>query len=179
MFTTDIYRNMLRKEAGTARLLKVSRLAGVIFTLAAIGTAAIFTFARHGMFLFAVGIVATIMPPFGAVTILGVTWKRASPRGARMGVLAGMVLAVILFFLDLDGRLAAIAKDTLYFRSMVAFLVTLFVTMGMSLTERYEDKTQQRDEYVGAGKGLGNPKILGIILVAIIALMYLALTMMS
>jgi SSS family solute:Na+ symporter len=179
MFTTDIYRNMIRKDASAARLLKVSRLAGVIFTLAAIGTAAIFTFARHGMFLFAVGIVATIMPPFGAVTILGVMWKRASPRGARIGILAGMVLAVILFFLDLDGRLAYIAKDTLYFRSMVAFLVTLFVAMGVSLTERHEDKTQQRDENGTAGKGLSNPKILGTLLAAIVALMYLVLTMIG
>ncbi|MGH7595155.1 MAG: sodium:solute symporter family transporter [bacterium] len=179
MFTTDIYKRMIRKDADAARLLKVSRLAGVIFTVAAIGTAVIFTFARHGMFLFAVGIVATIMPPFGAVTILGAMWKRASPRGAAVGVFAGMVLAVILFFLDLDGRLAHIAKDTLYFRSMVVFLITLLVAMGVSLLERYESKTPQHDENMAAAKGLNNPKILGALLAGFVAVMYLILTIIG
>jgi Na+/proline symporter len=119
------------------------------------------------------------MPPFGAVTILGAMWKRASPRGAAVGVLAGMVLAVILFFLDFDGRLAHIAKDTLYFRSMVVFLFTLFVAMGASLLERYDDKTQRHEENVATGKGLNNPKILGALLAGFVAVMYLILTVIG
>jgi SSS family solute:Na+ symporter len=179
MFTTDIYKNMIRKDADTARLIKVSRISGVIFTFAAIGTAAIFTFARHGMFLFAVGIVATIMPPFGAVTILGAMWKRASPRGAVVGIGAGMILAIVLFVLDLDGQLAHIAKDTLYFRSMVTFWVALAVTAGVSLAERHEDKTQHLEENIVAGRGLNDPKKLGALMAGIVALVYLALTLIG
>lgn len=81
-------------------MLRVSKIAGVIFTLAAISTAVIFSFAKDGMFLFAVGIVATIMPPFGAIAIWGALWRKASPRAAQVALVTGMLFAATLFVLD-------------------------------------------------------------------------------
>lgn len=178
VFTTDIYKGMLRKDAATAHLLRVSRIAGLIFTLAAIGTAIIFTFAKNGMFLFAVGIVATIMPPFGAITILGAMWKRASPRAALFGLVTGMVFAVVLFFLDLSGKFTEQAKDTLYLRSGATFLLSALVTILVSLLDQHEDTLRPIDENTSIAKGLNNPKILGAVLIGIVLLVYLSVSFM-
>lgn len=146
IFTTDIYKGMWRKQAGESELIRVSKIAGVIFTLAAIGTAIIFTFAREGMFLFAVGIVATIMPPFGAIALIGAMWRRASPRAAAAALFLGLPFAATLFYLDASGRLAWLARDTLYLRSGATFILTSAVLITGSLLGRYRDPLAELED---------------------------------
>ena len=172
IFTTDIYKGMIRKEESTAHYLRVSKIAGVIFTLAAICTALLVTTAKDGMFLFAVSILATIMPPFGAIAILGAIWKRASPRGAFWGLIAGMGSAVLLLVAEQAGQLSGWASDTLYLRSGIAFLVSLVATILISLRDQYTDELQPIEKKEVAVKGLENPKILGLLLVLVVVAIY-------
>ncbi len=172
MFTTDIYSRMINKNASQEKLIKVSRLSGIIFTVAAIGTAFIFTFAKNGMFLLAVGILATIMPPFGSVTILGALWRRSSPRGALWGVIIGLVVGSVLFTADMAGYLADFAKDTLYFRAFVSFLVTTVVTVAISLAQNFVEPEVEHEDMQITGRGLNNPKILGVFLVSAVVVVY-------
>jgi len=115
IFTTEIYKDLLGKKGDEQHYLKISKIAGVIFTLAAIGTALLFTQNKDGMFLYAVGILATIMPPFGAITILGAVWKNASPPAALWGLISGMGTAIVLFVLAQGDSLDSWAADTLFF----------------------------------------------------------------
>ena len=108
----------------------------------------IFSFASDGMFLFAVGIVATIMPPFGAITILGAVWARASAKAAAIALTIGMSLAAGLFVLDLRGDLQQFAEDTLYLRSGLVFLVTLTIHTLFSLFS-HTDQPDQMSELKG------------------------------
>ena len=179
MFTTDIYRRMINKSANNEKLIKVSRISGIIFTIAAIGTAIIFSHAKNGMFLLAVGILATIMPPFGSITIIGALWKRASPKGAMIGLISGFIAAIILFLLDMNENLNFIAKDTLFFRAMVTFLLTAIITIIISLFDNYEDKLIAIEEDFEPGKGLNNPKILGLLLAIIVSIGYVTIAIIT
>ena len=99
MFTSDIYRKLFVKNRTKEHYLTVSKIAGVIFTLAAIGAAFLFstpTARKMGMMLFAFGVLATIMPPFAAVTILGSISRRVTRHGAVAGLIAGAAVSVTL-----------------------------------------------------------------------------------
>jgi len=133
MFTTDIYRRVLVRDRSERHYLIASKLSGAIFTLAAIGTAILFKFAENGMMLFAISVLATIMPPFAAVTILGALAHRVNKHGALVGLIAGVVVAIALVVADKQGHLKSIAKDTLYFRTMVTFLTSAILTWLVSL----------------------------------------------
>ncbi len=128
MFTTDIYRRVLRPNRDERHYMVASKTAGIIFTFAAIGTALLFTRAASGMMIFAISVLATIMPPFAAVTILGALNRKITADGALFGLTYSGVTAITLVFMDLAGLLRPIAEETLLFRAMVTFLVGLAVT---------------------------------------------------
>ncbi|MCA9437974.1 MAG: hypothetical protein KC978_19475, partial [Candidatus Omnitrophica bacterium] len=143
MFTADIYRKLIRPNRSEKHYVFVGKVAGVVFTLAAILTALLVSLNSDGMFLFAVSVLATIMPPFGAISLLGVLWKRATATGALLGLIAGGGTAIALVLAAVAGNLAAFAEryeltrvitsDHLYLRTSISFLVTLAVTVGVSL----------------------------------------------
>ena len=179
IFTNDIYKGMIRKDADTAHYLRVSKIAGAIFTLAAIGTAIVFSFAKDGMFLFAVGILATIMPPFGAIVISGALWRRASPRAANISLIAGMLLAVTLFGLDLFGELSTIAGDTLFLRAAATFLFTFICLAGISLFDQYSDSDSKTPQEESATSARQTRNILVMALITIVIALYVFFSMAS
>lgn len=134
MFTADIYRRFVRTGQSDHHYVRVSRIAGVVGTCVAVGAAFAFKYAEEGMFLFAVGVLATIMPPFGAVTILGTTVNRVNSRGAMAGLIVGGTTAVVLFTMSRLGMLKEIAENDLYFRGTVTFALTGIVALLVSLT---------------------------------------------
>ncbi len=105
MFIPDIYKRFIVKNKSENHYVKASKFAGVAFTLLAILTALVFMWnhenEKQGMTIFALSILVTIMPPFGAITILGALWKRIGSKAAIAGLAAGMVTAVTLIVMDL------------------------------------------------------------------------------
>ncbi len=173
MFTTDIYRKLLVKGRGEEHYVGVSRVAGVVFTLAAIGTAWIVSRNSDGMFLFAVSVLATIMPPFGAISLLGVLWHRATARGAIAGLAIGGCTAVGLVFVAQKGYLADIASDDLYFRTIITFTVTAFITVIVSMVDH---APPEREIPEGDERLLGSsPRVLrfGAAMLCVTVLVYL------
>jgi len=140
MFTADIYRRFVKPGQSDHHYVRVSRIAGVIGTCVAVGAAFAFKYAEEGMFLFAVGVLATIMPPFGAVTVLGTTVRRMNSRGAIAGLIAGGATAVALFIASRMGMLTAIAEDDLYFRGTVTFALTGVIAVAVSLLSRSDGR---------------------------------------
>lgn len=178
MFTTDIYKRMIDKKCPEDKLVRISKISGVIFTVAAIGTAIIFSFAENGMFLLAIAILATIMPPFGAITIWGAMWKKASPGAAVFGLISGFAVAITLFFMDLNGWLSSWARDTLFLRAMASFLTTALVTMLISLFDSHLAPEQKMEKFIYK-KWIDNPRILAAFLAIIVAVMYLIITILN
>jgi SSS family solute:Na+ symporter len=145
MFTTDVYKKLIRPGKQESHYLLTSKIAGVIFAFCAVGTALLFYRAPSGMFIYAVGVLATIMPPFAAVIMLGAMWKKANSRGAAAGLIIGGSLAVTLFILaNRTKLLLPIAEDTMFFRAALTYIVTLGTAWLFSLllpAEAGEDQT--------------------------------------
>jgi Na+/proline symporter len=119
------------------------------------------------------------MPPFGAVTIIGAIWKKPSPRAAFSGLIAGFTIAIILFALDLSGKLNFLAQDTLFFRAMVAFLTTGLFVVIISLFDAHLQSVDQEKGNFYPKHWFDNPNVLGLILAVTIALMYILITVLS
>lgn len=148
MFTTDIYRRVLVPNREERHYLIASKVAGVLFALAAIGTAVVFSFAKEGMMLFAISVLATIMPPFAAVTILGAMVRWVNKSGAMAGLITSAVTAIGLVAADKLGWLSGIADQTLYLRTMLTFLTGVVVTLVISAVTT-DRKTRLQAESAG------------------------------
>jgi len=145
MFTADVYKKLIRPGQQESHYMLTSKIAGVIFAFCAIGTALLIYRAPTGMFIYAIGILATIMPPFAAVILLGAMWKKANSKGAAFGLVIGGGLAVVLFMLATYTKLfSSIADDSMFFRAALTYIVTLSVTWLFSMllgVQAGEDQT--------------------------------------
>ncbi len=135
MFTNEIYKKLFVRDRQRQHYLLVSKVAGALFTLAAIGIAYLFSVGsvKNGMMLFAFSVLATIMPPFGAVTILGALTDRVNKYGAILGVISGVLVSILLIVADVKGYLKDVASNTIYFRTLATFVTAVVVTVIVSL----------------------------------------------
>ena len=146
MFTTDIYKRLLAPGRPNRHYLTVSKVAGVIFTVAAIGTALLISTRKEGMMLFAVSVLATIMPPFGTITVIGALFRRINASGALAGLIAGGLTAIGLVMLAAGGHLSTIAEQTLFLRALITCVVTATCTVGVSLLTPPQEYTPDRPQ---------------------------------
>jgi SSS family solute:Na+ symporter len=96
VWTYDVYRPLLNKNASDRHYLNMGRACSLIGVLISIGTAyALFYFSNVLEFFQALGLFFLI--PLFAVVILGMTWKRCTPTGAFWGFLVGILSAIGMY----------------------------------------------------------------------------------
>lgn len=173
MFTKDVYGRLIRPDADERHYLIVSKVAGVLFTFAAIGTAFLVSTAEQGMMLFAISIVATIMPAFSVVTILGATSRHINHIGALVGLIFGLVVAIVLVVMSQTGMLASVAQETLYFRAAVTFVSAAVVTTVVSLLAGGSRRVRRNVQPIDISDKF-SPRVLkvaGVLLVGLVGIM--------
>jgi SSS family solute:Na+ symporter len=141
VWTYDIYRPFIRKAAPDAHYVSMGRWCTIIGLFISIGTAYLaMGFASimdyvQALFSF------FIAPLFGTV-LLGMLWKRATPLGGFLGLLAGTLTAIGIFVsMKVDHDMVAIfalsplakglAQDM--YQALWSCLVCVIVTVGVSL----------------------------------------------
>jgi len=141
VWTYDIYKPLIRKQATEEHYLKMGRWCALLGVVVSIGTAylvmnfsSIIVYAQviFGFF---------IVPMFGTV-ILGMLWKRTTPAAGFWGLLAGIVAAVALWlWVKMDPsalRFVAFSRDAKdmaenVYRAMWTLIVNVLVTVGVTL----------------------------------------------
>ena len=83
-FTQRVYRNYFRPSSAEGHYVRVGRIVGVIFMVLTIGMAYVFSL-QPLMFIFAQSLLATIMPTFATVALLGGLWDRVTTKAALIG----------------------------------------------------------------------------------------------
>ncbi|MBV8832847.1 MAG: sodium:solute symporter family protein [Acidobacteriaceae bacterium] len=141
VWTYDIYRAGIRKDAPDAHYVAVGRWCTVVGVLVSIGTAYLVM-----QFLSIMDYVQAlfsffIAPLFGTV-ILGMLWKRATPAGGFWGLLAGTASSIGMFiWVQLDPSalryiaLSPYAKDMAenMYRALWSWIICVLVTVFVSL----------------------------------------------
>jgi solute:Na+ symporter, SSS family len=96
VWTYDVYRPLLNRNASDHHYLNMGRWCSILGVLLSIGTAyALFFFSNILEFL-QVLIFFFIVPLFGVV-ILGMLWKRASPAGGFWGFLTAILVSISMW----------------------------------------------------------------------------------
>jgi SSS family solute:Na+ symporter len=144
VWTYDIYRALIRKNADDAHYVAMGRWCTIVGVLISIGTAYLVM-----QFLSIMDYVQAlfsffIAPLFGTV-LLGMLWKRATPAGGFWGLLAGTTSSIGMWaWVKLDPAalsyiaLSANAKDMAenMYRGLWSWIICVVVTVVVSLATR-------------------------------------------
>jgi len=141
VWTYDIYRALIRKDGTDEHYVKMGRWTTIIGVLISVGTAylvmSFLSIMDYVQALFSF----FIAPLFGTV-VLGMLWKRASPKGGFWGLLAGTVSSVGMWaWVKVDHaalRYVALSPDAKdmaenMYRALWSWVVCVTVTVVVSL----------------------------------------------
>ena len=141
VWTYDIYQPYIRKSESDAHYVRVGRWCTILGVILSIGTAYFVTQFASIMDYMQALVSFFIAPLFGTV-ILGMLWKRATPKGGFWGLLAGTVSSIAMFALVKANHsylsiiaLSPNAKDMAedLYRALWSWLICVLVTVLVSL----------------------------------------------
>jgi SSS family solute:Na+ symporter len=141
VWTYDIYRPLLRKERADQHFVRIGRWCTILGVLVSIGTAYLVMEFKSIMDYVQALFSFFIAPLFGTV-LLGMLWRRATPKGGFWGLLAGTVSSIGMWaWVKVDPTalkyiaLSSHAKDMAenMYRALWSWIVCVAVTVVVSL----------------------------------------------
>ncbi|MCD6201255.1 MAG: sodium:solute symporter [Bacteroidales bacterium] len=131
-------------------------------------------------------ILAVLSPPIATVFLLGVFWKRGNATGAVAAIIGGFVLGVLAFVIDFPmfGNVKVISEGLhipYMLQSFLLFVISSLIFVGVSLVTdpppRGKIASTTLDSPLaflkGRITGIGDPRILSLILITILIGLYI------
>ncbi|MGD9109755.1 MAG: sodium/solute symporter [Phycisphaerales bacterium] len=94
--TLDIYKRMIRKEASDRNLVIVGVWSSIIILIAAIVMAMFIGRLGQSLFVYIQTLYAFFAPPFSAIFLLGILFKRINAKGATVAVFVGFAFGILM-----------------------------------------------------------------------------------
>ena len=96
VFTLDIYKRLFRPNADDKHLVNVGILSSVVVLVIAIVLGGFIGMLGKSLFVYIQTLYAFFAPPFAAVFLLGILWKRINSAGAMTAVIGGFLFYVAM-----------------------------------------------------------------------------------
>lgn len=96
IFTLDIYKRLLRPDASDRHLVRMGVWSSAIVLVIAIVMGAFIGKLSGSLFIYIQALYAFFAPPFAAVFLLGILWKRINGIGATTAVILGFVFGILM-----------------------------------------------------------------------------------
>ncbi len=174
----------IRPETSDAKLVSIGRIAAFCAMLLAIGLVPLLNMYKS-IFAGINDIIAHIAPPVTTVFLLGVFWPKASARSAKWTLWIGSILGFAVYFIKVfqmgTGMETFFTRTNFMLMSVYLFLccVILQVALSVALPKQTGEDPQKLywaspfDPIREKGwPGLGNYKLLGVLLLAIMIVLY-------
>ncbi len=129
IFTMDIYKPYIGKNSSEGKLVNVGRITAATALVVAVVLAPLLGSVPQ-MFQYIQEYTGLVSPGVLAVFIMGLFWKKATNKGAIVGIILSIVVA---FLLKLPGADLPFLDQMLY-----TFLITLAIIAGVSMTTSVE-----------------------------------------
>lgn len=127
IFTLDIYKEYLDKNASDYKLVNIGRLTAVVALVIAVCLAPMLG-AIDQAFQFIQEYTGLVSPGILAVFMLGLFWKKTTTFGATVGVLASIPIALLLKFLPLEMPF----MDQMFYTFVLTVATIGFVSLSTS-----------------------------------------------
>src|SRR3989440_10272700 len=141
VWTYDIYRALIKRDGSDQHYVSMGRWSTIIGVIISVGTAYLVMDFKSIMDYVQALFSFFIAPLFGTV-ILGMLWKRATPAGGFLGLLAGTLSSIGMWaWVKVDSSalryvaLSAHARDMAenMYRALWSWVVCVFVTIAVSM----------------------------------------------
>ncbi|MBN1590278.1 MAG: sodium/solute symporter [Pirellulales bacterium] len=96
IFTLDVYKRWIHRSASDKHLVKVGILSSIVVLAIAITLGGFIGGLGKSLFVYIQELYAFFAPPFSAVFLLGILWKRINARGAITAVFLGFVIGIAM-----------------------------------------------------------------------------------
>ena len=96
VFTIDIYKRMINKTASESRYVAIGRWSSVVVMIVSILIAFWIAKSSSSLFVYTHTLYAFFAPPFSAVFVLGILFRRMNGKGALTAVIAGFILGILI-----------------------------------------------------------------------------------
>lgn len=160
VWTYDIYRPLIKKNAPDSHYVTVGRMATVLGVMVSIGAAYLVMHA-HGIMDYVQALFSFFIAPLLGAILFGMFWKRATAAGGFCGLLGGIITSVSLFVWVKfhPSALATVAlspnakpmAENLY-RALWAFLAASFIIVVVSLFTKPRPESELDGLVYGATK---------------------------
>jgi len=144
VWTYDLYRSFIRKDASDAHYVKMGRWSALLGVLISIG-AAYFVMEFKSIMDYVQALFSFFVAPLLGTVLLGMLFKRITPAGGFWGLLAGTASSIGMYIMvKLDPSMLAYialsshAKDMAenMYRALWSWLICVTVTVVVSLVTR-------------------------------------------
>jgi SSS family solute:Na+ symporter len=96
LVTMDFYKRMINKTASEKQLVKMGVAASTIIIIISMAMAGVISKMQVGLFMYMQTLFAFFAPPFAAVFLLGVLFKRINAKGATVAVFSGFAFSILV-----------------------------------------------------------------------------------
>ncbi len=101
LFTMDLYKNSFVKDKSEEHYVSVGKISGIVFLLLSVGFAVVLaTATKVNLFILIQALYTFIAPPFSAIFLLGMIWKRVNGKAALITIFSGFAMAGFLKYLE-------------------------------------------------------------------------------
>jgi SSS family solute:Na+ symporter len=96
VFTLDIYKRIFYKNAPEKHLVHMGMWSSVVILIIAIVLAGFISQLKGSLFVYIQSLYAFFAPPFAAIFLLGILFRRINSQGATAAVFAGFVFGILM-----------------------------------------------------------------------------------
>ena len=96
IFTLDIYKPLIRKESTELHLVHIGMVSSVVILIISIVLAGFIGRLGGSLFVYIQSLYAFFAPPFSAIFLLGILFRRINAPGATAAVVFGFVLGILI-----------------------------------------------------------------------------------
>ncbi len=96
IYTVDIYQRLLKPGASGKALVRAGIWSSVVFLVISIALAGFISRLQGSLFEYIQSLYAFFAPPFAAVFLLGILFRRINRQGATVAAISGFVLGILM-----------------------------------------------------------------------------------
>ena len=161
IITLDIHKKFLNPDASEESLVSMGKWISAAVLVIAMAIAPFIGWLGQGVFYYIQNLYAYFAPPFAAVFLIGILWKRATPLAATItipaGIAFGFFLEFVVFTYWLESGTAFTLRSVYNWAFCVVVLVALSLFTPPSPPEKTTDDVTINWRTLAAFKNLGTP----------------------